>query len=68
MYKDSNYQWCSYQWGLNEFLVRKDKDGIRQLSLFLNDGSKKVNYDSWKNKIDEDSGPEPKNINGIREF
>jgi len=44
MYNDSNYQWCNYQWGLNEFLVRKDKDGIRQIGLFLNDGSKYLNY------------------------
>lgn len=44
MYNDSNYQWCNYQWGLNEFLVRKDKDGVRQLGLFLNEGSKYINY------------------------
>lgn len=44
MYNDQSYQWCSYQWGLNEFLIRKDKDGIRQLGLFLNDGSKYLNY------------------------
>lgn len=44
MYNDQDYQWCSYQWGLNEFLIRKDKDGIRQLGLFLNDGSKYLNY------------------------
>ena len=44
MLNDKNYQWCNYQWSLNEFLVRKDKDGIRQLGLFLNDGSKYVNY------------------------
>ncbi|WP_291651327.1 hypothetical protein [Clostridium sp.] len=44
MYNDLNYQWCNYQWGLNEFLVRKDKDGIRQIGLFLNDGSKYLNY------------------------
>ncbi|WP_294363539.1 hypothetical protein [uncultured Clostridium sp.] len=44
MYNDSNYQWCNYQWGLNEFLVRKDKDGVRQLGLFLNEGSKYLNY------------------------
>ena len=44
MYNDPNYKWCNYQWGLNEFLVRKDKDGIRQLGLFLNDGSKYINY------------------------
>lgn len=44
MYKDENYKWCEHQWGLNEFLLRKDKDGVRQLSMFLNDGSKFVNY------------------------
>lgn len=55
MYKDQDYQWCSYQWGLNEFLIRKDKDGIRQLGLFLNDGSKYINYlktkEIEKNKV-----------------
>lgn len=50
MYNDSAYQWCSHQWGLNEFLVRKDKDGIRQIGMFLNDGSKYLNYLSWKSK------------------
>lgn len=44
MFNDQNYQWCNYQWSLNEFLLRKDKDGIRQLGLFLNDGSKYINY------------------------
>lgn len=44
MYNDPNYKWCNYQWGLNEFLIRKDKDGIRQIGLFLNDGSKYLNY------------------------
>ncbi len=44
MYNDSTYQWCNYQWGLNEFLIRKDKDGVRQIGLFLNDGSKYLNY------------------------
>ena len=50
MYNDSAYQWCNYQWGLNEFLVRKDKDGIRQIGMFLNEGSKYLNYLSWKSK------------------
>ena len=61
MYNDLNYQWCNYQWGLNEFLVRRDKDSIRQLGLFLNDGSKYLNYKSWSIKnnpsepLDEES-------------
>lgn len=57
MYNDSAYQWCSHQWGLNEFLVRKDKDGIRQIGMFLNDGSKYLNYLSWKskNKLNNDT-------------
>lgn len=50
MYNDSAYQWCNYQWGLNQFLVRKDKDGIRQIGMFLNEGSKYLNYLSWKSK------------------
>lgn len=43
--------------GLNEFLVRKDKDGIRQIGMFLNDGSKYLNYLSWKskNKLNNDT-------------
>lgn len=44
MYNDQSYQWCIYQWGLDEFLLRKDKDGIRQLGMFLNNGSKYINY------------------------
>ncbi|AJH02168.1 hypothetical protein LF65_05661 [Clostridium beijerinckii] len=48
MYNDKSYKWCDYQWGLQEFLLRKDKDGIRQLGMFLNDGSKQINYESWK--------------------
>lgn len=44
MYNDKNCTWCTYQWGLNEFLLRKDKDGIRQLGMFLDDGSKYCNY------------------------
>ncbi|MFW2502382.1 hypothetical protein [Clostridium diolis] len=48
MYNDKSYKWCDYQWGLQEFLLRKDKDGIRQLGMFLNDGSKQANYESWK--------------------
>ncbi|WP_099329399.1 hypothetical protein [Clostridium paraputrificum] len=61
MYNDLNYQWFNYQWGLNEFLVRRDKDSIRQLGLFLNDGSKYLNYKSWSIKnnpsepLDEES-------------
>ena len=63
MYNDSTYQWCNYQWGLNEFLVRKDKDGIRQIGLFLNDGSKYLNYLSWKSK----NNPKEKDIGDLME-
>ena len=63
MYNDSAYQWCNYQWGLNEFLVRKDKDGIRQIGLFLNDGSKYLNYLSWKSK----NNPKEKDIGDLME-
>ena len=47
---NSDYKFCDYKWGLDEFLVRTDKDGIRQLPMFLNDGSKYLNYLNWKNK------------------
>lgn len=50
MYHDKEYTWCSYQWGLNEFLLRSDKDRIRQLPMFLNDGSKWTSYLSFKDK------------------
>lgn len=50
MYNDKDCTWCTYQWGLNEFLLRKDKDGIRQLGMFLSDGSKYVNYLKCKNE------------------
>lgn len=50
MYNDKDCTWCTYQWGLNEFLKRKDKDGIRQLGMFLDDGSKYVNYLKRKNE------------------
>ena len=38
----------SYKWSLKDFLNRKN--GI---SSFVNEGSTKVNYDSWKNKNDK---------------
>ena len=50
MYHDKNYEWCSYQWGLDEFLLKTNKDRLRQLPMFLNDGSKWINYQSAKNK------------------
>ena len=40
----------SYVWGLDEFLVRTDKDRIRQLPKFLNDGSTYMDYISWRDK------------------
>ena len=66
MYNDSAYQWCSHQWGLNEFLVRKDKDGIRQIGMFLNDGSKYLNYLSWKSK-NKPQEPKEKDIGDLME-
>ena len=51
MYNDENYQWCDYQWSLNEFILRKDKDGIRQVEMFLNTGSKYLNYLKSKEEI-----------------
>ena len=45
----SNY-YFSYVWGLDEFLVRTDKDRIRQLPKFLNDGSTYMDYISWRDK------------------
>ena len=41
---NSDYPFCNYKWGLDEFLVRTDKDRTRQLPKFLNDGSKYLNY------------------------
>ena len=46
---DETY-YFSYIWGLDEFLVKKDKDRIRQLPQFLNEGSKWINYQNSKNK------------------
>ncbi|MDU2490760.1 MAG: hypothetical protein E7D27_09235 [Clostridium celatum] len=47
---NSDYEYCSYKWGLDEFLIKTDKDRSRQLPKFLNDGSKYLNYLSWKTK------------------
>lgn len=47
---NSDYEYCSYKWGLDEFLIKTDKDRTRQLPKFLNDGSKYLNYLSWKSK------------------
>lgn len=44
----------SHIWGLDEFLVKKDKDRIRQLPKFLNDGSQWINYQNSK-KQDKDN-------------
>lgn len=45
----SDYPYCTYKWGLDEFLLRTDKDRTRQLPKFLNDGSKYINYLTWLN-------------------
>ena len=45
----SDYPYCTYKWGLDEFLLRTDKDRIRQLPKFLNDGSNYNNYLTWLN-------------------
>lgn len=66
MYNDKSYKWCNYQWGLHEFLLRKDKDGIRQLGLFLNDGSKYVNY--LKNKKIERTSNKQVNSEELEEW
>lgn len=50
MYHDKDYEYCTYQWGLDEFLIKTDKDRIRQLPQFLNTGSKYLNYKKWKSK------------------
>ena len=47
---NSDYEYCSYKWSLDEFLIKTDKDRTRQLPKFLNDGSKYLNYLSWKSK------------------
>lgn len=47
---NSDYEYCSYKWGLDEFLIKTDKDRTRQLPKFLNDGSKYLNYLAWKSK------------------
>ena len=54
---NSDYEYCSYKWGLDEFLIKTDKDRTRQLPKFLNDGSKYLNYLSWKskNKLNNDT-------------
>ena len=53
----------NYKWSLVDFLNRKN--GI---STFMEDGSNKANYESWKK--DKDQAPKQTSINnnGIRDF
>lgn len=46
--KDNEY-FFSYKWTLIEFLTRA-KGGIKQISMFLEDGSQWINYQNSKNK------------------
>ena len=46
--KDNEY-FFDYKWTLIEFLTRA-KEGIKQISMFLEDGSQWINYQNSKNK------------------
>lgn len=59
---NSDYEYCNYKWGLDEFLVKTDKDRTRQLPKFLNDGSKYLNYLEWKTKSNKNNEEPKRNI------
>ncbi len=63
---NSDYEYCSYKWGLDEFLIKTDKDRARQLPKFLNDGSKYLNYLSWKSR-DKSKESKEKDIGDLME-
>ena len=44
---DETY-YFDYIWGLDQFLVKTDKDRMKQLPQFLNEGSKWINYQNSK--------------------
>jgi ABC-type antimicrobial peptide transport system permease subunit len=55
-YHDPSYEYCSYKWGIHEFLTRKE--GYKR---FLDDGSKWLNYLKHKNKKEGQNGSNTEN-------
>ena len=55
-YHDPSYEYCSYKWGIHEFLTRKE--GYKR---FLDDGSKWLNYLKHKKKKEGQNGSNTEN-------